>query len=279
MPAAGAAWLDTVVPSTVVTSGASQSGTLTPPYSAQQIAVIANVTAYVSGTATFEVQWSFDGVNFYSADQSSAGSATQVKDTFAGIAGVATLYKVVPVRAPYYRINWTTGSYTFNIQAGPAAPLASGSAAPDSGVLGASSFIGQLGSPGYVYSPQFTYLPSATLTGAAFTAGGTPASTTVSSIVAVPLVASEVEAMPVNRMTLKLNVTTLTGTSAALGVFWSYTNTGAAGTLWSADPTDTFAAITAAEDVIKELVVKGPYFAIGTVSGTFTVATFTGDIC
>jgi len=275
MPGPGTAWLDTVVASTVV-SASGNSGVLTTPYSAQQMVVIASVTAYTSGTATFEVQWSFDGINFFSADQGTAGGTgtTQLKDTFANLAAVGTLYKVVPVRAPYYRVTWTTGAYTMNVQAGPAAPTASGNAAPDGFVLGATSFIGQLPAAGGAeYAPQFTYVPSTTLSAAYVQA--TPA--TMSSILAVPTIPGEVENMPINRMSLKLNVTANTwAVGAVFEVLWSFT--GIAGSTWHGDPTDTFAGATAAFTSIKELVIKAPYFAIAITAGTPGSATFTADI-
>jgi hypothetical protein len=285
MPGPGTAWLETVVPSTVVSS-AGNSGALTAPYSAQQIVVIPNVTAYTSGTVTFEVQWSFDGVNFYSVDQSSAGSATQVKDTFANLSATGSLFKVVPVRGPYYRVTWTTGAYTMNVQAGPAAPWATGAGDPESFVEGASSFIGQSPAAGGAdYAPQFVFVPSTTLTAvyAAATAS------TYTGILAVPTIPSEVENVPVNRMSIKLNVSAETGTtpSFTFEVLWSFTGLPYNAStnpvpLFHGDPTDTFIPITsvAGAPVIKELVVKAPYFAIAatTVSGTTPSVTFTADI-
>jgi hypothetical protein len=74
------------------------------------VAVTVNATA-VTGTtpsATFEVQWSHDGVNWASAD----GTA----DSFSAITGVKSLAKQVTVKGTLMRLSWvvsgTTPSFT-----------------------------------------------------------------------------------------------------------------------------------------------------------------------
>lgn len=69
-----------------------------------------NVTA-VSGTTpsmTVTVEWSYDGTNF------GVGETT---DSFAAITAAKVTNRLVPVRAPYYRLVWTitgtTPSFTF----------------------------------------------------------------------------------------------------------------------------------------------------------------------
>lgn len=77
------------------------------------LSVLANVSA-ASGTSpsmTLEIQWSMDGVNFFSVDTT--------KDAFAALTAAGGAVKTVPVKAPFFRVAWvitgTTPSFTFTL--------------------------------------------------------------------------------------------------------------------------------------------------------------------
>jgi hypothetical protein len=267
VPGVASTWLDTIVPSTVV-AAPGNTAALTAPYNAQQFAVIVNVTAYTSGTATFEVQWSYDGVNFWSADQT--GQSSVAKETFVGLAAVGTAFKVVTVKAPYYRVTWTTGSYTMNVQVAPASNYATqtpeGFTETAIGSIGTAPVVGAVGS---------TTLVAAYVQATA---------STMSAITAVPLLAplpapsgAIVEQVPPARMSFKLNVTANTWTLAVFEIVWSLT--GVAGSTWHGDPADTFVASSTTFNSIKDVPVRAPYFAFAITGGTPASATFTADYC
>jgi hypothetical protein len=257
VPGVKQAALGPAVVSTVV-SAAGNSGPLTAPYGATQVAVIPAVTAYTSGTITYEVQWSFDGVNFFSADP---------KDTFANITAVNPgVVKVVAVKAPYYRVTWTTGAYTHNLQHGPVTTSEwTSTPSPFGYEQGAGSLSG----------PTIGIIGSTTQS--ATFAQATPA--TYSAITAVPQVAG----VSAGRMALKLNITANTWTaSPQFEILWSFTglpyNASSNPTpLLHADPQDLWATSTGATTTIKEVVVKAPFFAIAQTVGTPGSATYTVD--
>ncbi|MGA2412692.1 MAG: hypothetical protein ABSG46_20205 [Candidatus Binataceae bacterium] len=265
MPGVSNAWADTIVPSTVV-SASGATAALEAPYGSSTFSVLVNVTAYTSGTLTFEVQWSFDGVNFYSADP---------KDTFVNITaltnGLGQVIKTVTCKAPYYRLTWTTGAYTFTAQAMPSGYAASGT--PDGFVLGASSAVGGV--------PVFGAVASTTL--AAVFAQAT--TTTYSAITAVPTVPSEQAPMPVSRLAIMLNVTADTFTTPVFEIYWSLTGLPYNVStnplpFFGGDPVDSYVTSAAGAYVaIKEVAVKAPYYVIAIVSGTPGSATFTANHC
>src|ERR1700691_2004735 len=255
MPGVKQSALATSVPSTVVTTSGN-SGPLSVPYGASQVAVIPAVTAYTSGTLTYEVQWSNDGVNFWSADP---------KDTFANISAVTPgVIKVVTAKAAYYRVTWTSGSFTHTLQHAPATTSEWGYTPSP---MGYEQGAGALG------PAQVGYIPSTALS--ATFAQATP--TTYTAIVPVP----SAQGVQAGRMSIKVNATAYTG-SPILEVLWSFTglpyNASSNPTpLMHADPIDQFATLTSATDTIKELVVKAPYFALAATSGTVTGITFSVD--
>jgi hypothetical protein len=267
MPGLATGWLDTAVPSTVV-SAPGNTAALGSPYNAQVFAVIANVTAYTSGTATFEVQWSYDGTNFWSADQT--GQSSVAKDTFAGLAAVGTLFKIVTVKAPYYRITWTTGSYTMNVQVAPVSTYS-----PQTPEGFTESAPGSIGSVPVIGAVGATTL-------SALYVQATPA--TYSAIVAVPLVqaipapSGVVAYVPPSRISFKVNCTANSWTvTPQLELLWSLT--GLAGSTWHGDPADLFATQASTFNVIKEVPVRAPYFAFAVTVGTPGSMTFTVDYC
>jgi hypothetical protein len=262
--------LRTSIPSTAITT-AGNSGTLVPPEGATSMVVLPQVTAYTSGTATYEVQWSFDGTNWYSAD-SSVGGAAVAKDTFAGISAVNPgVLKYVTVKAPYYRIAWTgSPSLTHNFSDAPFSASA--------GVVSPSGF--EQGAPSLA-APVVGLIGSTTLS-ATFSAA---TASTYSAITAVPTIpgAAPAGSVPVARMAILLHVTANAGTSEVLEVLWSqnglvYNASTNPTPLYHADPTDTFAPASAAFTTIKELPVKAPYFAIAITGGTPGATTFTADV-
>jgi len=223
----------TTVPPTVI-SASGNTGVLIPPWGASSMVVQPTVSAYTSGTITYEVQWSFDGTNFYSADP---------KDTFANLTATGAPLKYVTVKAPYYRITWTTGAYTHALTDAPVGYTVN---SPTSWEQGASAFS----------SPVVGAIASALVTNAAN-----------SAIVAVPANAS--------RIALLYHTTAIAGTANVLyEVRWSYNGT----TFVPADPTDVLGTAIAAtgNGPIKELPVKAPFYTV-IVGGTCTSATFSVD--
>jgi hypothetical protein len=213
------------------------------------------VTAYTSGTITYEVQWSNDGVNFFSADP---------KDTFANITAVNPgVIKVVQVKAPFYRVTWTTGAYTHTIQDGAVTNSEWGSTPSPYGYeLGAGAM-----------GPATVGLIGSTTLAAAFNPA-TP--TTYSAITAVPMIPNG--GPQAGRLALKLNATADTWTaSPQFEVLWVPTGVGGVGNILHADPTDIFASQAGAFTAIKELAVKAPFFVVAMTVGTPGTATFTVD--
>ncbi|MHB2029476.1 MAG: hypothetical protein ACYCPT_11750 [Acidimicrobiales bacterium] len=266
MPGVSTAWADTIVPSTVV-SAAGQTEALQAPYSASTFSVLIDVTAYTSGTLTFEVQWSFDGVNFYSSDP---------KDTFVNITalanGLGQVIKTVTCKAPYYRLTWTLGAYTFTAQAMPSGYAAANT--PDGVLLGASAEVGG--------APVIGAIAATTLT--AVFAQATPS--TYSPITAVPTVADdEVAPMPVARLSIMLDVSADAWTAPVFQIYWNLTGLPYnAGTnplpFFTGDPVDSFVtSVTGAYVAIKEVAVKAPYYVVAIASGTPATATFTVNHC
>jgi hypothetical protein len=267
MPGPSLASLQSVIAAGTISAVNGNTGALQAPYGIESMLVAVAVTAS-AGAITFEVQWSNDGVNFFSADSATASGA-QVKDTFAAISSILTTYKVLNVKAPYYRINWTTAaSNTFGVQVGAAGFAEMGFGAPYGEEEGAQ-----------VGGPVVGAIGSTTLT--AVYVQATPA--TMSAITAVPLALPAGTALsgqvgqPVSRLAIKLIVTANTWTTAVFGVVWSFTS--AAGSTWQADPSDTFGGSSAAFTSIKEVAVKAPFYAIAILSGTPASATFTVDHC
>jgi hypothetical protein len=212
------------------------------PWGASQLAVIANVSAYTSGTITCEIQWSLDGVNFFSADP---------KDTFVNITAVKQVIKVVQAKAPYYRLTWTTGAYTLSVTDAPISCAYPGNSA------GYEQGAGSLG------VTQLAAIGSTTLA-ATFVQGTT---TTYSVIKAIPSGSG--------RMAVKLNVTANTWTTGQPEILWSFDGVN----LLHADPVDQWAALGAgASTTFKEVATKAPFFALAFTAGTPGSATFTADL-
>ena len=240
MPGVQSGAIRQTVPVTVI-SAAGNSGSQVVPWGATQLAIVANVSAYTSGTITYEVQWSLDGVNFFSADP---------KDTFGNITAVKQVVKVVTAKAPYYRVTWTTGAYTHGVSDVPvtyAAPGTSAGYEQGAGALGVVSL---------------AYIASTTLA-ATFVQGTTASYSAIKACLA-----------GAGRMAIKLNVTANTWTTGQPEVLWSFDGVN----LIHADPVDQWAALGAgASTTMKDVVVKAPFFAVAFTAGTPGSATFTAD--
>jgi len=225
------------------------SAVLVPPYGAAHFAIVATVTGLTGTSITFEVQWSFDGTNFFSADNG-AGAATQ-KDTFTAIVGAKVVVKEVTAKAPYYRIAWT-GTYSSASFSFGDVPITANSVGPVGLEQGAAAL-----------APPVVGAVGSTTLVATFVQGTT---TTYSAIKSSPAGAS--------RLAVLLKATANTWTTGVFELLWSYDGA----TLIHSDPADTFTTFAGAASVIKETAVKAPFYALAIISGTPGSATFTADV-
>lgn len=93
-----------------VTTTGSGVATIVPRGSAISVGVVISGVTGTTPSATFEIQWSHDGINWGSAD----GTA----DTFTAITTGKTVAKNVTVKGPLMRLSWsvtgTTPNFTVN---------------------------------------------------------------------------------------------------------------------------------------------------------------------
>jgi len=224
-------------------SANGNTGALIPPQGASHFALIAAVTAFTGTSITFEVQWSNDGTNFFSADPA---------DTFTAIAAAKTVVKELTVKAPFYRVAYT-GTYSSATFSFTDVPFTVTPAPSPTGY--------EAGAPSLA-AATVGYIGSTTLT-ATFVQGTT---STYSAIKASLAGAS--------RMGLLLKCTANTWTTGVFEILWSMDGTN----LIHADATDVFATFAGAATKFKEVAVKAPFFAVTIISGTPGSATFTADV-
>lgn len=87
-----------------ITATGSGSATIRPRGTSVNVGIVASAVSGTTPSATFEVQWSFDGTNW--------GSADAAADTFAAITTAKSVYKSVTVKAPLMRLAWTVSGTT-----------------------------------------------------------------------------------------------------------------------------------------------------------------------
>jgi hypothetical protein len=87
-----------------ITASGSSSAVQVPLGGCVTVGIVASAVSGTTPSATFEIQWSFDGTNWGSAD----GAA----DTFAAITAAKSVFKNVTVKAPLMRLSWTVTGTT-----------------------------------------------------------------------------------------------------------------------------------------------------------------------
>jgi hypothetical protein len=243
------------------------------PWGADRIAVVPYVNAFANGTSVnWELQWSMDGVHFYSADNSISGSTTQLKDIFA-TALTATGYGALmeaTVKAPYYAVAQTTvgtfsaaGNLSYGLYDAPISAGVSGAQGSNQGYeAGAPAFAAPSGS---VASPLISQSANVTLTrSSVLQIGALGPSPTQQAAALLP---------NASRMSLLLTLSATGGTftSCYWEVQWSFDNVN-----WlHAQPIDSITLGTSAASCVKELSIKAPYMSlVPTIVGSGGTATY-----
>ena len=96
--------INTLYSGAAITASGAATGIAAPLGTYVNVGLVVSGVSGTTPSATFEIQWSFDGANWASAD----GTA----DTFAAVTANKNVCKNFLVKAPMMRLSWTVTGTT-----------------------------------------------------------------------------------------------------------------------------------------------------------------------